>query len=110
MFELKYEVEPDHFLAITKAYKKHMRETCKAKREMVKASLRLVISFAKKYTNRGLSFVDSIKEDNMSRMKAFEKFEHRRGSKFSAYATWWIRQAITGSIAGQGDPHACFQD
>jgi DNA-directed RNA polymerase sigma subunit (sigma70/sigma32) len=99
MFELKYEVELDHFLAITNAYKKQMRETCKAKREMVKASLRLVIRITKKYTNRGLSLVYSIQEGNMGRMKAFEKIEYRQGYKFSADASWWIRQAINRSIA-----------
>ena len=89
------------FKKLVSRVQKGEKESRIAKKEMVEANLRLVISIAKKYTNRGLQFLDLIQEGNIGLMKAVDKFEYRRGYKFSTYATWWIRQAITRSIADQ---------
>ncbi len=99
--ELISRLSADEYMASAEELQKWIAKAHEAKSEMVEANLRLVISIAKKYTNRGLSFLDLIQEGNMGLMKAVEKFEYKRGYKFSTYATWWIRQAITRSIADQ---------
>jgi len=100
-FSTKIGLPVNEFKRLVNRIQKGERESRIAKKEMVEANLRLVISIAKKYTNRGLQFLDLIQEGNIGLMKAVDKFEYRRGYKFSTYATWWIRQAITRSIADQ---------
>jgi RNA polymerase primary sigma factor len=100
-FETTVRMTADHYIEEADKIARWATESREAKQEMIESNLRLVISIAKKYTNRGLSFLDLIQEGNIGLMKAVDKFEYQRGYKFSTYATWWIRQAITRSIADQ---------
>ena len=102
MMQMSFWVRPDEIDSQHADMRLWCRKALRAKTEMVEANLRLVISIAKKYNNRGLAFLDLIQEGNMGLMKAVEKFEYRRGYKFSTYATWWIRQAVTRAISDQG--------
>ncbi len=101
LMESKIDIPIIEFKKLVNAIQRGERQTLKAKKDMIEANLRLVISIAKKYANRGLQFLDLIQEGNIGLMKAVDKFEYRRGYKFSTYATWWIRQAITRAIADQ---------
>ncbi|MEH0831792.1 RNA polymerase sigma factor RpoD, partial [Anaplasma bovis] len=98
---LSNEDAPGEFKALVAKIQKHERTANKAKQDMIKANLRLVVSIAKKYSNRGLQFLDLVQEGNIGLMKAVDKFDYKRGYKFSTYATWWVRQAITRAIADQ---------